>query len=392
MIEIDFLRSLSPEVRFTVIRVLLAAVTLLIIWLLRSVLTSLLFQPIRRFAENRENNVNAALLVENLELPLRILIVAAGLALAAGILAIDRTTSTFVEHLTRTLIIIALALAIYNLVGFIVDSSMRLRNITGIQLDEQLIPFLKTLLRVSVLVFAGLIILQEWDFDISALIAGLGVGTLGISLAAQDTVSNLFAFTTIVSDRPFVVGEYIKTPDVEGVVDRVGSRTTRIRQLDQAYVTIPNSKLTNSAVLNWSRLTRRRLDFTLGVTYRTSASEMRVLLAHLREMLAAHEKVNPDSVVVRFVQFGDSALNIRIVAEVYEPNWAAFQAFLEEINLSIMEIVENLGLSIAFPTRSLYIENMALTPHGPLQADPHEKLAEPPNRSITEGTSEADEG
>ncbi|MBZ0291364.1 MAG: mechanosensitive ion channel family protein [Anaerolineae bacterium] len=403
MIELDFLRSLSPEVRYTIIRVLLALVTVLVIWLLRSALTWLIFQPIRAFIERRQNGGTANLVVDSLELPIRILVVALGTGLAAAILETDRTTNTFVSHLTRTLVIVGIATAVYNLSGLITNSSPRLRTITGISIDEQLIPFLKTVLRILIIIFAGLIILQEWQFDISALIAGLGVGTLGISLAAQDTVANLFAFSTIVSDRPFVVGEYIKTPDVEGIVDRVGSRTTRIRQLDQAFVTVPNSKLANDAIVNWSRLTKRRLDFVLGVTYSTSAAQMRVLVAQIRDLLVNHEKVNPESVIVHFVNFGDSALQIRIIAEAYEPNWGAFQGFTEEINLQVMEIVENLGLSMAFPSRSLYIENMAFAPgeNGQLrlETDSQERLdSKPvpplpdaePNRSIPDGPSEGE--
>lgn len=382
MIELDFLRNLSPEVRFTIIRIMLALVTVLVIWLLRSVLTWVIFQPIRALMGQRQNAGAANVILDNLEMPIRILVVALGLGVAAIILETDRTTDTFVSHLTRSLVIVAIALMIYNLFGLMTASSPRLRRITGISIDEQLVPFLKTVLRVMIIIFTALIILQEWEFDISALIAGLGVGTLGISLAAQDTVSNLFAFSTIVSDRPFVVGEFIKTPDVEGVVDRVGSRTTRIRQPDQAYVTVPNSKLANAAITNWSRLTKRRMDFTLGVTYNITAANMRVLLSQLRELLTSHEKIDPDTVIVRFVSFGDSALNIRMIAEVHEPNWGAFQAVMEEINLQIMDIVENLGLSIAFPRRLLHIENMAFTPGDKgqfqLQQDnPHNRESQP---------------
>src|SRR5262249_8920002 len=151
---------------------------------------------------------------------------------------------------------------------------------------------------------------QEWGYDVTGLIAGLGLGGLAISLAAQDTLSNIFGFAAIVSDRPFVVGEYVKTKDVEGSVERVGLRSTRVRQIDQAVVAVPNSMLASSAILNWSRLSKRKLEVTLGVTYKTRPDQMEALLASLREMLKAHDKVDPNSVVVYFIGFGQSALNI----------------------------------------------------------------------------------
>ena len=131
----------------------------------------------------------------------------------------------------------------------------------------------------------AIFILQELSFDVAALIASLGVVGLGISLASQDTVSNMFGFAAIVSDNPFKVGDYIKTPAVTGVVESVGVRSTRVRQLDQALVTVPNNLLTNAVVLNWARLEKRRLDVTLNFTYSTSADQMRAVVAGIRELL-----------------------------------------------------------------------------------------------------------
>lgn len=364
MLDLSSLGFLSIEARNLLIRILLGVLALALIWLLRSALSWVIFRPIRAFLGRSDGMQSGELVVEIFELPIRIIIVAIGLAIAARIILIDRTTDIFVDHLTRTLIIIGLTLAAYNTVSIIVDSSLRLRRFTGISIEEQLLPFIKTALRALIIIIAFVIVLQEWDFDVSALIAGLGIGGLGISLAAQDTVANLFAFSTIVSDRPFVVGEFIKTADVEGTVDRVGSRTTRVRRADQAYVTIPNSKLTNNAILNWSRLTKRHMEFTLGMSYTTSRGQMRVLVARIREMLLAHEKVEPQSVEVHFLKFGDSSLDILIIANFYEPNMAAFRTITEEVNFNIMEIIEDLGLSIAIPSRSLHIENLALAANG----------------------------
>jgi MscS family membrane protein len=131
----------------------------------------------------------------------------------------------------------------------------------------------------------------------------------------------------------------------------------RIRRIDQAYITLPNSLVAKQYVVNWSRLSRRQINFVLGVTYNTRSEDMRLLLQRLREMLMAHEGIDTESIVVYFTEFGDSALRILIRCYMPIPDWAAFQAEREAINLKIMEIVEDMELSIAFPSRSIYIEN-----------------------------------
>ena len=320
-------------------------------------ISSLLLLPFKRLAAHTENQLDD-LLLKVLDTPVRFLIVALGITIAGQIMLADVGTTLFVSSLSRTFVILAVMIALYNGVDLIIQSSLRLRYVTGISIDEQLLPFMRTALKVVIIAIGIVVILQEWKYDVNGLIAGLGLGGLAFSLAAQDTVANLFAFTTIVSDRPFVVGEYIVTPDVEGTVEQVGSRNVRVRRLDQAYVTIPNAKITSSPIVNWSRLNKRQLNFFLGVSYKANSQQMRSLLESIRVMLKAREKVDGDSVVVYFTSFGDSSLNILIRAYVWEPDWTAFQAETEAINLALMDEVAAAGLSIAFPSRSVYVEHL----------------------------------
>lgn len=356
MLELEFLQGLPRDIREIVLRVALAILALLIIWLLRRLLSALILLPFRRLVVERTHTQIDNMVLNAAETPVRLLIVAAGIGIAGQILSSDGATILFMTHLSRTFVILAAFFLLYNTVDLVVSSSPRLRSLTGIPLDEQLVPFIRVAIKVVLIAVVAVVLLQEWNYDVSGLVAGLGLGGLAFSLAAQDTVANLFAFTTIVSDRPFVVGEYIKTPLVEGVVERVGVRNVRVRQPDQAYVTVPNSKLTSAPIINWSRLDKRRIQFSLGVTYDTTRDEMRVLVHQIREMLKAHDKVDPDSVIVHFNEFADNAMKILIVAMVYESNWGAFQGIREEINLNILEILDNLGLHIAFAGRVFYTE------------------------------------
>ena len=143
-----------------------------------------------------------------------------------------------------------------------------------------------------------------------------------------------------------------------GVIERVGMRSTRVRQLDQALVAVPNNLLTNTVVLNWSRLEKRRLNFTIGLTYDSTSQQIRALIQHIRDLLDSTEQVDSETIVVHFVEFGSSSLDILVIAQVLLPDWGEFTALKEDLYLEIMEIVEKLGLSFAFPSQSLYIESM----------------------------------
>ena len=369
MIELPFLDQLDPQLRNVVLRVLLAAVALLVVWLLRRLLTWLVLRPLARILERRQSDLDDIVLgiVEN---PVRLLVIAPGLLIVGVLLPGDDNTVQFFTQLARSFVIFALFAALYNSIGIIVESSPRLHNVTGITLDEQLLPFLRTALRVLVLALALVTLLQEWHYDVNGLLAGIGLGGLAISLAAQDTVANLFSFATIISDKPLREGEFIRTPSVTGIVEEVGARAVRIRQLDQALVTVPNTMLTGAPVINFSRMEKRRLDVTVGVTYDSTSSDLRALVDRLRAMLKARDKVDPETVNVFFSGFGDSSLNILIRCNVTEPAWGDFMEEQHKILLTIMDIIEDLGLSVAFPSRTLYIESFPNAPAPPSGDEP----------------------
>jgi len=330
---------------------------LLLIWGTRRIITLILVRPLRRLAKRTGRSYDDQLINIAL-LPMRWFIIAISVLVSAEILEVTGGLASFMENVGRSLIILAILIFLYRLIDLLMPSAPMLARVTGIQVEERLLPFLRTAVKIVLMAIGITIVLQEWGYDVNGLIAGLGLGGLVLSLAAQDTVANLFGFSALVSDRPFDVGEYIVTPDVEGVVEHVGIRSTRVRRLDQAAVYVPNSKLANSAILNWSRLSKRRIDYVLGVTYDATSGDLRVLLHRIREMLTAQETIDPESVVVYFINFGDSSLEVLVRCFVLIADWGEFTAEKERINLLVMDIVNELGMSIAFPSMSLYVENI----------------------------------
>lgn len=342
------------------LRIALAVLVVLLIWVLRKLLAAIVVAPLRRVARRSSRNFDETVL-DAVIVPARLLIVAAGLALGAQILRVDIETNLFVEHLIRTLVIIAVMIAGYRVVDALAPSSNRLFRFTGLTVSERLLPFIRTAAKFVLAAIALVIVIQEWGYDVSGLVAGLGIGGLAISLAAQDTVANLFGFTTIVGDQPFMVGEFIKTPDVEGTVEHVGVRSTRVRQPDQAYVSVPNSKLASSVILNWSRLSKRWINTHLYIRYDASPTNIEELLKRIRTLLSGRDLVESDTIVVRLVEFGEYGLQILVRCYVKLPNWGEFTAEKEAVYIEILKIIEELGLHIAFPSRSVYIESRAFT-------------------------------
>ena len=245
----SFWERLPPELRDNLARIVLAVAVLALFWLLRRLLAALFVRPLHQLAK-RTNSGWDDVVLDIITVPARRIIIALGLLVGAEILNVDVTTSVFVVHLARACSIIAIFLAAYQSVDALAPSSNRLFRLTGLTINERLLPFMRTAIKLILIALAVVIIIQEWGYDVSGLVAGLGLGGLAFSLAAKDTVENLFGFTTIVGDQPFMVGEFIKSNDIEGTVEHVGIRSTRIRQPDQSYVTVPNSKLASSPILN----------------------------------------------------------------------------------------------------------------------------------------------
>ena len=358
--NLPLLESLPEEIRNVVWPILMGIVIFLIIVLVRRIVLRFVMFPIRLLARRTRTQYDDQIL-DLLETPVNLGIIALGLMIGVQVAELPASLVDFFSHLARSLIIVGFTLSLSRLASQITFGEGQLGELIGIDIDEKLLPFIRTGLRVVILAISAIILLQEWGYDASGVIAGLGIGGLALSLAAKDTVENLFGFSSIITDKPFTVGEFIVTPEATGIVEHVGIRSTRIRQLDQALVVVPNSKLAANRVLNWSRAEKRRLDITLGISYEARSTDLRELMARIRKLLEETEDVDTETIIVHFVNFGDSTLDIRTICTILHAGWADFTRVAEGIRLSIMDIVEGLGLEIALPSRTVYLagENVA---------------------------------
>ncbi|MCB2149008.1 MAG: mechanosensitive ion channel family protein [Deltaproteobacteria bacterium] len=228
-------------------------------------------------------------------------------------------------------------------------------------IDDILVPLFGKTLRIFIIILAGIIVLQNiTGIEIGPLLASLGIGGLAVALAAKDSIANFFGTLTILFDKPFQVGERIVIDSYDGVVEDVGFRSTRIRLLTGALVTIPNEKVVNSGLENIGKRPNIRWLTHIGITYDTPPEKIEKAVAIIREIIADHEGMHPDFPPrVYFNGFNDWSLNIMVLIWYHPPNYWDFQEWVQRTCLEITRRFAAEGIDFAFPTRTLHLANDA---------------------------------
>lgn len=237
------------------------------------------------------------------------------------------------------------------------DGVMAAREARGEGVDRTTVDAIGKLMRVSVLITAILVALQSLGFSVSGVLAFGGIGGIAVGFAAKDLLANFFGGLMVYLDRPFVVGEWIRSPDrdIEGTVEEIGWRLTRIRTFDKRPLFVPNAVFAQIAVENASRMSHRRISETIGVRYDDMAV-VSAIVTDIRAMLTAHPGIAQDqTLIVNFLQFAPSSLNIMVYAFTTTTNWVEFHAVKQDVLLHIGEVVAKHGAEIAFPTRTMHL-------------------------------------
>ena len=201
-------------------------------------------------------------------------------------------------------------------------------------------------------------ILSIWGFDITGLIAGLGVGGLAISLAAQDTFSNLLGGLTIMTDHSFAIGDVITTPDVEGIVEDIRFRSTKVRTFTQFLVTVPNKQLSNNSVTNLSRIGKRRVRFYINLEYGTRPEQIRHLIEMLKTRMESRDTIVPDSVLICLERFSSSSLDVLFQCFLQIVDFVPYLQEQEAILLDVMDVMAEEKLSFALSALTVHLNEI----------------------------------
>ena len=325
-------------------------------------LASLIAWVIWRFVYNHLSNISEKtkfhwddLILHALKTPISTLIWCWPATISLGLLLDDNIQSKFSWLATSKKLMLA-AVFIWILIRLAINIEQYL--LQDKSRDETTIQAASKVARLIILTIGLLTVMQTLGVSLRGLLTFGGVGGLIVGLAAKDLLSNFFGGLMIYFDRPFKVGEWIRSPDreIEGTVERIGWRMTIIRTFDKRPLYVPNSVFSNIIVENPSRMKNRRIYETIGLRYQ-DADKMATIVAQVREMLENHEDIDAQqTLIVNFNAFGASSLDFFIYTFTETINWVRFHEVKQDVMLKVMDIIHQNGADIAYPTRTLMIE------------------------------------
>jgi MscS family membrane protein len=314
-------------------------------------------------------------LLDALAPPLSLLIWVVGLAFAADIVAGVSRAPIFkaVPPVRDVAVIVAITWFLLRMVRRVQATWMRRHEARGEPVDRTSVDAIGRLVRVAVLITSALVAMQTLGYSISGVLAFGGIGGVAVGFAAKDLLANFFGGLMIYLDRPFSVGDWIRSPDreIEGTVEAIGWRLTRIRTFDKRPLYIPNAAFASITVENPSRMTHRRIYETIGLRY-ADAGRMAGVTADVKAMLEGHPEIATDQLImVHFVSFGPSSLDFFVYCFTRTKVWAEYHRVKQDVLLQIEAIIARHGAEIAFPTRTVHVPDpVAFGPIGTPAAEP----------------------
>jgi MscS family membrane protein len=286
--------------------------------------------------------------------PVRLLTLALVIGLWLSVSMLPLSTRFFWARVAVAAAVVGLTWLLMRLV----DIAAELTQTRLQQLDQPariaIAQLVRRLTKVLVLFVGALVLLYLGNLDLTAALAGLGIGGIAVAFAAQKTLENFFGGILIITDQPVRVGDFCKIGSVVGTVEDIGLRSTRIRTLDRTVVSVPNGQMAAENLENFGVRDKIWFRPTIGLRYETSADQLRYVLAEIRRMLYAHPLVESQSARIRFVRFGGSSLDLEIFAYVLTSDYGRFLEIQEDLLLRIMDIVEASGTGIGFPSQTTY--------------------------------------
>lgn len=351
----DFLQQTAGP--WTMLQVCIGLALVLLGFVAKFVVGFVVSHQLARLTARTESNADD-LAIAAVSRPLGVILPLVGVFLGIRYLVSLQPEWTWLPQLDRAFRLVSILLVAWTAFRLVNAGATLLGEMTAkteSKLDDQLVPLASKGAKVFIATLGFVLVAQNLGYSVSGLLAGLGIGGLALAMAAKDTLANLFGSLMIMLDRPFRVGDFVTFSGGEGTVEEIGMRSTRVRTPARTVVSIPNQNLANATVENQSLMPRRRVRFTLGVTYDTSAAQMEELVARITALLRAREDVDPEQILVRFTDFGASSLDILVQYFTVPVEFARALEIREQVNLQLMRLVEELGLSIAFPTRTVHL-------------------------------------
>ncbi|TNE65551.1 MAG: mechanosensitive ion channel family protein [Alphaproteobacteria bacterium] len=337
--------------------IILAVGILLFFLLARNLFTRFVINRFSAWAKKSRTSLDDSLL-ETLEPPIRFIPVVLGFFFATSFIDFNDQAYVFITNVNRSLVAFTIFWALYRAA----DPVSELLRHAEHFLTVAMIDWFAKATKIAFALLGGATILEIWGIQVGPIIAGLGLFGVAVALGAQDLFKNLIAGLFVIGERRFLPGDWILVDGVvEGTVEHIGFRTTMVRRFDKAPVYVPNAKLSDNAVTNFSRMTFRRIKWLIGLEYGSTAEQLQQVRDNIENYLAnndAFARPEDTATFVRIDRFSDSSIDILLYCFTNTTDWLEWLAIKEKLLLAIKHIVEEAGTGFAFPSRSLYLETM----------------------------------
>ena len=337
--------------------IVVAMAILLGFLMLRRLFTKLVIARLQAWSRRTETVADDKV-IAGLEGPLRFIPVVLGVFIVAQYLDLQGTLALATENLVRSLIAFTIFWTFYRMVEPLSFLLERLETV----FTPEMVVWMKKAIKVAFVFIGAATILEIWGIQVGPILAGLGLLGVAVALGAQDLFKNLIAGILILAEKRFSRGNWIRVDGiVEGTVEDMGFRSTLVRRFDKAPVHVPNSKLSDNAVTNFSNMTHRRIYWKIGVEYRTSVDQLRRIRDGIEAyVLGSDDFAKPPEVstFVRIDAFNDSSIDIMLYCFTVTTDWGEWLAIKEQLAYRIKEIVEGAGAGFAFPSQSVYVETL----------------------------------
>ena len=308
--------------------------------------------------------------LEALKGPLKFIPIVLGVFFFTQWFALAENALELFLTIVKTLIAFVLFWAVYNILtplSSVLETVLsKLTQKSETLFAEEFTQLIIRALKIAVMVVGFIIILSQWGINVVPLLGGLGILGMAVGFGAQDSIANIFGGIKILLDGQFRRGDWIQTPDIEGIVSEIGIATTKVREFDKAITSIPNKRMSESTIKNYSRMTNRRVKMTIGVEYRSTANQLENIVYRIREYLQsnpdiAQPETEPVAQMVHLVNFGKSSIDISLYYFTKTTNWVEWRRVVHENIIEYKRIVELEGAAFAFPTQSIYLEDLNTT-------------------------------
>lgn len=318
----------------------------LLFLLFRKIFTKYIFRLLVRLGNKTKTNIIPNILAA-FERPVQWLFIIIGLYAAVKYYPHFNQIDMSIWKFSRVFIIFLITWGLLNLSSSSSQLFRLINDKTNVRIDDILIPFLSRSLQVVIVAISLSVILQELNYQIGGFLTGIGLGGLAFSLAAQDAIANLFGGIVIITEKPFTIDDWITTPSVDGTVEDITFRSTKIRTFSDALVTVPNATLSNEPITNWSKMGKRQITFNIPITYDTSTNTVERVVKRIEDTLQNNPAIHQETIYVKVSQLTSTGMDLMLNFFTKTTEYAPYIKTREDINLTILRILEEEDVEIA---------------------------------------------